>query len=304
MLHARRRIRTLVSYLLCFISFLLPSQALAFCMIWLSDTQNYSGGYPDTFYTMTDGIVENKAAMDIRFVFHTGDLVSASRSEQQWQVAAQAMQRLNGKIPYLCAAGNHDVGKKYQFNNFYNYVDQKQTPMLSGDALEEGRIRYTLFSANGRNYIFVSIGFMRTGPNDEDAAWVSHILQSYKSYTAILITHSYLHSDGKHLTTQGKAIYDKIVVPNSNVWLVLSGHCRKPASRTDELDDDGDGVADRTVYAVMSNYQDAPKGGSGYLRIINFGPTTVCMSTYSPLLDDYTFFDEPRKDSLCILYPD
>ncbi len=303
MLRFRRRLLSAIA-MLCLLCIALSSPALAYHFVWITDTQNYSDGYPDTFLTMTDWIVKNRDALDIRFVFHTGDFVNASRSEAQWAAAAEGMQKLNGNIPYLATAGNHDVGSKYNFNHFYNYIDNAQTPQLEGGAYGEGRSRYTLFSAEGRDYIFLSIGFERQSPAEEEIQWINDILHKFSDRSAVLLTHSYLHSDGKRLTTQGNAIYNQIVVPNPNVWLILSGHCRKPATKTQELDDDGDGITDRKVYAVMANYQDAPKGGSGYLRLINFGRNTVCFSTYSPWLDDYFFFEKAGQDSLCVLYPE
>ncbi len=303
MISLRSRLRRTV-LALCLVLLLLPSQALAHCIIWISDTQHYSESYPETFNVMTQWIVDNKEALDIRFVFHSGDLVNASRSDLQWSNAAASMKKLDGVVPYICAAGNHDVGKKYNYDIYYSYVDDAREHRSASNSYGYGQSRYMLFSSDGRDYVFLSIGFERRGPSEEEILWINRVLSFFDDRIAVIVTHSYLHSNGKDLTTQGKNIYENIVVPNSNVWLILSGHCRRPASRTDELDDDGDGIADRTVYSVMSNYQDAPKGGSGYLRIINFGPTTVCFSTYSPLLDDYTYFEKPRMDNFCILYPD
>lgn len=241
--------------------------------------------------------------MDIRFVFHTGDLVNASRSEKQWKNANSAMSRLDGVVPYLTAAGNHDIGKRYNYDLYSAYVDSARQSSLRGGVYDEGRSRYALFSAEGRNYIFLSIGFERSGPGKDEIAWINNVLSYFSERTAVIITHSYLHTNAKQLTTQGNNIFKNIVQTNPNVWLVLCGHCRKPASRIDRLDDDGDGVADRSVYTVLSNYQDAPRGGSAYLRILEFRKKYVYFTTYSPVLDDYTFFAKPGMDSLYVLYP-
>jgi hypothetical protein len=41
----------------------------------------------------------------------------------------------------------------------------------------------------------------------------------------------------------------------------------------------------KTVYTVLSNYQDREKGGNGRLRIYEFDPSTnnVSVKTYSPI---------------------
>ena len=64
---------------------------------------------------------------------------------------------------------------------------------------------------------------MGYGTGDEGIAWTNSILAKYPDRYAILGVHSYMHETGV-LTTLGKGIYQKIVVPNPNVRLVLCGH--------------------------------------------------------------------------------
>lgn len=281
----------------------LPGRVLAFDVIWMSDTQHYYGSRAEIFHSMSEWILESRERLDIRLVLHSGDIVSASRSEEQWDNAAKAMAVLHGKIPYLCAAGNHDVGSRYRYDNYYNYVDKIQDPALPGGVYLDGQSRYALLSAEGRDYLFLSIGFFKSGPDEALCKWVNDVLKEYPEHIVVLITHSYLHADGERLTTQGRAIYRDIVEPNPNVWLVLSGHCRRPARKVQAIDADGDGVAERSVYAVMANYQDAPEGGGGYLRILRFDPEFLRVSTYSPYLDDYVYFEKPGQDVFSIPYP-
>ncbi|MDO5112074.1 MAG: metallophosphoesterase [Clostridia bacterium] len=285
------------------LSFLcVPSIARSYTIAWITDTQLYSESYPETFYAITDWIVENQSAYDIRFVFHTGDLVNASRSQKQWEVAGQAMHRLDGQLPYLTASGNHDVGSRYAYDNYHSYVDGARAYPLTGGSFAAGRSRYALFSAEGRDYIFVSVSFGRIGPEQEEIDWINKVLAYFSDRTAVLVTHSYQHTRA-HLTTQGNAIYNKIVLPNPNVWLVLSGHCRNYSQRQDEIDDTGDGVPDRTVYGVMANYQDAPRGGGGYIRLLSFKEDRVYFCTYSPVLDDFDYYEKPGADYFSIPYP-
>lgn len=46
----------------------------------------------------------------IRYLLHTGDVVNNRNSDSQWDNAVAAMNRLEGRLPYLISAGNHDVG--------------------------------------------------------------------------------------------------------------------------------------------------------------------------------------------------
>ena len=90
---------------------------------------------------------------------------------------------------------------------------------------------------------------------------------------------------------------DEVVKPNVNVIAVGSGHYHDAYTRTDEMDDDGDGVADRTVYSMLFDYQGLPEGGLGYLRLLHFDNqgNRIVVRTYSPSLDDFDS-DDPSLD--------
>jgi hypothetical protein len=90
---------------------------------------------------------------------------------------------------------------------------------------------------------------------------------------------------------------DEVVTPNANVIAVGSGHYHDAYTRTDEMDDDGDGVADRTVYSMLFDYQGLPEGGLGYLRLLHFDNVggRIVVRTYSPSLDDFDS-DDPSLE--------
>lgn len=101
--------RLLAPFVLCIV--LLFSEAQAFTIAWLSDTQNYHNAYKPIFDGMTQWIADNRAALDIRFVFHTGDVVGSWSSEDQWRQARESMDILSSaSIPFLTVCGNHDIG--------------------------------------------------------------------------------------------------------------------------------------------------------------------------------------------------
>ena len=63
--------------------------------------------------------------------------------------------------------------------------------------------------------------------------------------------------------------------------MVVSGHVCFSALRTDKTDDG------TQVHQMLCDYQQAPNGGSGYLRLMQFLPdgVTVRVEDYSPTLD-------------------
>jgi len=271
---------------------LLLCQGLCFAwsIAWMSDTQNYvnSSSNKQLYFEMTDWIARSRRAEDIRFVFHTGDVVSASRDEEQWQIAADAMSTLvKANMPYLAVTGNHDTGAPEKYTNFLDYIASQQVANFDLDYGPTGS-RYVLFSAGGRNYIFMGISYGNRGPSQEEIDWANAALEKHSDRTAILLAHSYIKRSGEY-TTQGRVISREIVEPNPNMLLVLCGHARGVAYRTDELDGDGDGTAERTVYSILSNYQDESRGGDGYMRILRFREDEIYIYTYSPVLDTFEF---------------
>lgn len=272
--------RLLAPFVLCIV--LLFSEAQAFTIAWLSDTQNYHNAYKPIFDGMTQWIADNREALDIRFVFHTGDVVGSWSSEDQWRQARESMDILSSaSIPFLVACGNHDIGYRMNYANFLKYVLSLRPASMSQEYGDTGS-RYELFSANGRDYIFMGIAFSNKGPSEDEVNWINGVLRQYSSRDAIIITHSYLKKSASY-TTQGKAIFEKIVKANPNVFLVLCGHCRDISYKNVQLDDDGD--PDRTVYAILSNFQGSKAGGGGYMRILDFRDSDIYIYTYSPYYD-------------------
>ena len=76
----------------------------------LPDTQYYAASFPDIFMKQTSWIVENRDAQQIAFVLHTGDIVD-SDVPAQWTVASNSLHMLDGVVPYVIAAGNHDYAE-------------------------------------------------------------------------------------------------------------------------------------------------------------------------------------------------
>jgi len=114
---------------------------------------------------------------------------------------------------------------------------------------------------------------------------------TYYITISVLLTlcfHSYMAADGS-LNIAGEQLFESVVKNNANVQLVLCGHRHGLNRLSHELDDDGDGITDRIVPAILGNYQNYDKGGSGYLRIIEFDikNNEASITAYSPYLDKY-----------------
>lgn len=267
------------------------------CVVWMSDTQHYSYGHPEIWPVMTDWIAQNKETHNIRYVFHTGDVVHTPGAALQWKRAADALRTLrNAEIPYLIAAGNHDISKKTKYANFLYYTGGGYANI--GAAYHNGEARCGLFSVEGADFVIAALGF---NPKAGATEWVNGVFAQYPERIGILLTHSYINGKGK-LTGEGKRTFKNVVKENPNLRLVLCGHKHGAAQISTELDDDGDGTVDRTVHALLSNYQGTQNGGNGYMRLLRFipGKGLLRVNTYSPLLDDMDYYNTPGKDSFTV----
>lgn len=276
-----------------------------YSFIWMSDTQYYAESYPYIFDRMTKWIAEIKDELNVKYVFHTGDLVDKAHEPIQWQRADAYMGTLEqANIPYGVLAGNHDVGHKTgDYDEYGKYFGEQRFNGKDyyGESYKNNRGHYDVISANGNDFIMVYMGW---GVNDEDIAWINKVLAENPHRKAILSFHEYLLVSGNR-SPIGDQVYEEVVMGNPNVIAVLSGHYHDSETLIDEIDDDGDGIADRKVYQMLADYQGGPEGGQGFMRLLKVNPleNQIHVQTYSPYLDQYNYYnpvDYPGKDEFTI----
>ncbi|WP_406945886.1 lamin tail domain-containing protein [Halobacillus sp. SY10] len=279
-----------------------------YTLVWMSDTQYYSESYPYIYKDMVDWVAANKETLNIPYVFHTGDLVDEWDDDQQWSYADEYMNVLEGAgLPYGVLAGNHDVNQKNndysQYSKYFGASRFENQPTY-GESYKDNRGHYDLVSVNGNDFLMLYMGW---GVIQEDLDWMNSVLAQYPDRMAFLSFHEYLLVSGNR-SPLGEDIYKQVVEPNENVVAVLSGHYHDSETLIDEIDDDGDGTADRKVYQMLADYQGGPEGGQGYLRLLHVNPNEnkIYVKTYSPYLDNYNYYDAatyPGKDEFIIDLP-
>jgi hypothetical protein len=254
-----------------------------YSIVVLPDTQYYAAGFPSIFMKQASWIVENRDAQQIAFVLHTGDIVD-SDVPAQWTVASNSLHMLDGIVPYVIAAGNHDymqlMDRMGMANAYFPPSGFANYPWF-GDTFEPGHIEnsFSLIPAGGIKWLVISLEF---GPRDEALAWASGVLQSFHSHPAIVITHAYLyhdntlydqqHSPGQYFNphtylpmgqphssiNDGSEIWQKLILTNRNVKMVFSGH---DVNLTGDLPPGTTGRLSSTrpdgsvVHQILANYQ-------------------------------------------------
>ncbi|MBR6563506.1 MAG: metallophosphoesterase [Clostridia bacterium] len=291
-----------VCILLAIIFFLIPSGVRAeeinkessdtFTLLWTTDPQWYSFAYPEILTHQNEWVVENYRRLGIEYVIHTGDFVDMPDKTEQWEVVTKEYAKWDDAgIPYGVLAGNHDVsGTDYSaFSSYFGKSRYDKNSWYGGD-YKDNKGHYDLLSADGVDMLFLYMGY--GAPTEEDIDWMNGVLEQYSDRVAFLMFHEFLDANGNR-TVVGDKYFNEVVLRNSNVRLVLCGHNYNSARRSDSIDDDGDGIPDRTVHQVIGNYQDTPKGGNGYMRFMECDVKngTISCRTYSPYLSDFNYFE-------------
>ncbi|MEE6295664.1 lamin tail domain-containing protein [Georgenia wangjunii] len=274
-----------------------PRSEYDFTLAWESDTQYYNEEFYDHQLNIHRYLLDQRADINLQYLFHTGDIVDNFDQPYQWANADPAYRMLDeAGLPYGVLAGNHDVGNfdsdYTEYSRYFGEARFAGNPWYGG-SYKDNRGHFDLITAGGIDFIVVSMGW---DPGDAEIAWMNTVLAEYPERVAIINLHEYL------LTTGGlgpipQRIQDEVVATNANVSMVMSGHYHDAYTRYDSFDDDGDGVDDRTVTQMLFDYQGLPEGGLGFLRLMQFDneDEEIRVRTYSPSLEVYNS-DDPSLD--------
>jgi hypothetical protein len=287
----------------------LPSEN-SFTIAVMPDTQFYSERYPETFQAQTRWIAENVKTRRISAVLQLGDITNRN-STVEWERAQAAMSVFDGTVPYFMAVGNHDYGARggfenrtTQFNQYFpleKFRSHKNFGGVYDREPEKMENSFHLFSAAGRDFLVLSL---EMAPRTDVVRWANEIVDKHPQRECILITHAYMYHDdtrydfAKYGNKQnatprsykavsgnnndgldGEQLWQQLVSKHKNFILTLNGHVL------------GDGLAklisrdhsQREVPQVLVNFQMKPKGGDGWLRLLEFrNNRTVQTYDYSP----------------------
>ncbi|MBB6480737.1 metallophosphoesterase [Spirochaeta isovalerica] len=270
-----------------------------FSIVLLPDTQYYTQYHPETYYRQTQWIADNRAENNIQFVIHLGDLTD-DNTFRQWRVADRAHTILDdANIPYSVIPGNHDNplhGKKRNTSRFNRYFgpDRFSGKEWYGGHYEEGNENnYTFFSVGDLHFMVLSLEFL---PRQEVLQWANRVIAEHYDTRVIVVTHSYMKRGGDRYDNgsgkydiegaDGQTIWDKFVKKHSNVFMVLCGHVSDSELRISK------GLNGNSVHQILTDFQNEPNGGNGWLRVLQFYPdqNRINVETLSVEKDVNRFF--------------
>ena len=240
----------------------------------------------------------------------SGDLVQKTIDEQEWKDVIEYLidPILKGNIPLGVSSGNHDVGGLVAINpdgsnglddvlvyDFYEkYVGENKFNMMSyyGGGFENNRSHYDIVTVADHEFLFLHLGWGSTAygvhVSSKDVKWAKQVLEMYPNKTVVLSTHEYLNSFGGRTAT-GEYIFNELVKNYSNVKFVFSGHINGSSSKIDYLDDNHDGLNDRTVLQLLTDFQEEEQLlGATFIRNLLFYKdyNNILFDIYSPTFVD------------------
>lgn len=273
---------------------------------------------------MTAWISENIDSLQIKMVLATGDLVERNEmitpnhktmnqpSKSQWEAASRSFSKLDGKVPYITATGNHDYSyadsckRNSHFDRYFpvdkNFLNQKLLKHATNNTEGVPTLENALFewtAPDGTNYVFLTIEF---APRNAVVEWAGKMVNKpeWQNHRVILLTHSYLNSKNERIKKEkyeisdanyGESIFRRLVQPSRNIELVISGHIGSPDNFKGHVGFRSDkNASGKSVHQMVFNAQALGggwygNGGDGWLRILEFLPDgkTVLVKTFSPL---------------------
>lgn len=298
--------------------------AVTHSMVLLPDTQNYvrpennsldDGWGLEILESQVDWIVRNALALKTAAVLHLGD-VTQYNSEMEWYVAAKVLAKLEGVVPFLPVAGNHDLGEGGLAQDRQSQLEgsfppewlERQAGFVSLEDVWSSQNHAALIGPAHAQWLVTALEF---GPRDHVLQWAADVLDGNGDVPALVFTHAHLDEDGVAMRkdhphhpcnyamarganascTAGQQLWDNWLSQRPTLSMVLSAHVvGATASRRVDVADAGN-----TVFQMMSNYQSRPHGGEGLLRVLLFlrDRNAVQVRTYSPWLD--VFQDDPAE---------
>jgi len=299
----------------------------SFTMVIIPDPQSYNkfDVNQPLFELQTAWIANQAERLNLKAALCTGDFVEQNEirvpdgvngnqtSEEQWQAASRAFERLDNKVNYIACTGNHDYGyvaAENRLTRFPDYFPSERNSYWRKSLVSTGKdsngvptlenAAYEIETDTWGKFLIISIEF---APRDEALNWAKNIAgnDKYKDHKVIILTHSYMNTNGSVIEHEGykltpanygKTIWDRLIYPSDNIVMVFCGHACKIGTYEENVSFRIDkNHAGREIPQMMFNAQTADgfwhgNGGDGWLRILEFMPDgqTIKVKTFSPLL--------------------
>lgn len=282
------------------------------------------GGDPEFFSVQTNWILQKAAAENIKYVSHVGDVVQNQDDLAQWANAKASMGILEASgVPFGTCVGNHDThygandAKDHDATNYVANFGPDASYAGGGTFADQawyrgaspsGRSNYQVIQAGGYDFLFMNVSI---DCPDEELQWAQGVLDANRDKPTVFSTHRHIYDfklvagyygdaftgrpefdhaglanesyyredDGTIRTSWPEDVETDFVRGNKQIFAVLAGHCHAQYHMT-QTNDFG-----LPVIEALTDYQDGPLGGAGWMRTMKVNTETgeISFNTFSPL---------------------
>ncbi len=275
------------------------SLSAAFKIVAIPDTQRLAHLNPTEMSGQAQWIVNNVATENIAFATYLGDIVDDGDDLVQWDHATDAIDLLDGVLPYSVCLGNHDFhDRTNRVAGAAEYIDRFGPTRYSAYSWYKGSFRdlnhYQIFSADGRDWLHINLEYM---PDSEELLWAQRVIDAHPTLPVIVSTHAFLNQLGDlgsdPSSTQmgapsngGESQWYQFVKQNDQIFLVLNGHyydASHTAATTNIVNSFG-----HDVFMMCVNYQGVADDDA-HFRILEFDSANnqINATSYDPNTDNY-----------------
>ena len=274
--------------------------------------------YKNSLQALSNFVIENENNGKLVYSVMTGDFVQTMKfAEEEWVIAMENFFNplLANNSKFGVVSGNHDVGGLSEntsaggntldpdlyYDKFSANLGESVFSGFAhyGGGFEDNRSHYDLIEINGHEFLFLYLGWGSTQVgvhvSSKDVAYAKTVLDMYPNKTVVLAVHEYLKNPilGGTIgvkTSTAEYLFNQLVKPYSQIKFVLSGHINGSSKLVDFLDDNNDGINDRAVLQLLTDYQeDDDLFGASFIRRLglDFEGNKIRFDLYSPYFNDY-----------------
>jgi hypothetical protein len=288
-----------------------------FAISHITDTQYLTESYPEVYAGIVSWIAANAEGRKIEFATHTGDIIqnyvepdqTTDRARREFERASAIQQILDDAgVPNSVLPGNHDNLRGADaslYNEFFPVARYADRPWFGGSiAPDDNSANFSTFEHDGARFLMLSLPYAY---DDAEMEWAEGVVESHPGYNVVISTHEHVspktvdgpahRSTSSRWVSRGQELWDRVIAPNRNVVLVLSGHFHGLGQIHTE---NAGGIPGHTVTELVADYQEfrthTGERATGFQRMlqIDLAGGTVAVDTFSLRLeasysDDYDY---------------
>ena len=274
----------------------------------ITDTQYLTETYPAVYAQLVSWIADSADERKIAFATHTGDLVQNwvdpnqddTRARREFERASAVQGILDDAgVPNSVLPGNHD-NKRGIDNDLYNeYFPPSRyanAPGYGGSiAAGDNSASYSTFEQGGARFLMLSLPYAY---GEREIAWAEGIVTGHPQFNVVISTHEHVtpkteledahRSASSRWVSNGQKLWERVIAPNRNVVVVLSGHFHGIGQIVTE---NAGGIEGHDVVELLADYQEfrthSGERATGFQRLlqVDLASSTIAVDTFSVRLD-------------------